>query len=282
MKLSAEEFKNWDSKSITLLGMSGVGKTFLSNLLRENGWYHYSGDYRIGTRYLDEPISDNIKMEAMKVPFLRDLLQTDSIYIENNITVDHLKPVSTFLGKLGNPESDGLTLKEFKRRQKLHRNAEIAAMGDVTAFMNKASKIYGLQKFVNDAGGSVCELDEPGVLEELAENTLSLYIQATEENEKMLIDRAKKDPKPMYYREALLDELVDEYLAKEGVDYTALIEPDEFVRWSFPKLFYSRIPRYEAIAQEFGYTITTTELFQVKTEQDFIELVTEAVRRTTG
>ena len=62
MKLSVEQYRAWKHKSITLLGMSGVGKTRLANLLRKKGgWFHYSVDYRIGTRYLGEPILDNIK-----------------------------------------------------------------------------------------------------------------------------------------------------------------------------------------------------------------------------
>ena len=31
--------------------MSGVGKTYLSSLLRAHSWFHYSGDYRIGSSY---------------------------------------------------------------------------------------------------------------------------------------------------------------------------------------------------------------------------------------
>ena len=85
MKLNREEFRNWDHKNITLLGMSGVGKTYLSSLLRQHNWFHYSIDYRIGTRYLDEPIMDLIKQQAMQAPFLRDLLRKDWIYIRNNI-----------------------------------------------------------------------------------------------------------------------------------------------------------------------------------------------------
>lgn len=103
MRMSPGEFRDWDSKRITLLGMSGVGKTTLANKLPKKSWFHYSGDYRIGTRYLDEPISDNIKRQAMEVPFLRELLRSDSIYIRSNITVDNLAPVSTFLGKVGDP-----------------------------------------------------------------------------------------------------------------------------------------------------------------------------------
>lgn len=279
MKLSAEEFLNWEHKSITLLGMSGVGKTFLSTLLRNHDWFHYSGDYRIGTRYLNEAILDNIKLQAMQVPFLRDLLRSDSIFIENNITVDHLKPVSTFLGKLGNVEAGGLSLKEYKKRQDLHHEAEIAAMKDVPAFIEKAHSLYGFNHFINDAGGSVCELDEPEVMEMLAEHTLVLYIKASKQDEHMLIERAQASPKPMYYRPELLDELLEEYKQDNDIPYVAMIDPDSFVRWSFPRLFYSRIPRYDAIASEYGYTITTKELFQVKTEKDFVELVAKAIDR---
>lgn len=279
MKLSKKEFLNWQHKSITLLGMSGVGKTYLSTMLRNNDWFHYSGDYRIGTRYLNEAILDNIKLQAMQVPFLKDLLRSDSIFIENNITVDHLKPVSTFMGKMGDIEKGGLSLKEYKRRQALHREAEIAAMKDVPDFIKKARSIYGFNHFINDAGGSVCELDEPGILELLAENTMFLYIKASEDDEKMLIERASSAPKPMYYRAKFLDELLAEYMQVNSVTYTSMIDPDSFVLWSFPQLFYSRIPRYDAIAEEYGYTITTQELFKVKTEADFVELVAKAIVR---
>jgi len=103
VRLTPDQFRHWKHKSITFLGMSGIGKTYISNILRSSDWFHYSGDYRIGTRYMNEPILDNIKSQAMQVPFLQDLLRSDSIYISNNITVDHLKPLSTFLGKLGDP-----------------------------------------------------------------------------------------------------------------------------------------------------------------------------------
>ena len=69
--------------------MSGLGKTHLSNMLRaEGGWFHYSIDYRIGTRYMGEHIADSFKREAMKVVYLRDLLLSDSIYIGSNITFE--------------------------------------------------------------------------------------------------------------------------------------------------------------------------------------------------
>jgi len=277
VKLSAEEFRQQENKSITLLGMSGVGKTFLSNILRKSDWFHYSGDYRIGTRYLNEPILDNIKIQAMQVPFLRDLLRSDSIYINNNITVDHLDAVSSFIGKLGDPELDGMSLEEFKHRQALFGKAEIAAMNDVPEFIEKAHQIYGFHNFINDAGGSLCEIDDNKLFEMLAEHTLFIYIQANEEDEKRLIERSKSAPKPLYYRPEFLDEQLAIYMQENNLDYVAMINPDDFVRWIFPRLFYSRIPRYEAIAKQYGYTIKTEDLYQIKTEDDFLTLVEAAI-----
>ena len=49
---SGKDFATQSRKAVTIFGMSGVGKTTLSNLLQDSGWYHYSVDYRIGTRYM--------------------------------------------------------------------------------------------------------------------------------------------------------------------------------------------------------------------------------------
>ena len=54
MKMSSQHFLDWKSKSITLLAMSGAGKTTLANKLPRDKWFHYSADYRIGTKYLGE------------------------------------------------------------------------------------------------------------------------------------------------------------------------------------------------------------------------------------
>lgn len=262
------------------MGMSGVGKTRLSNMLREADWFHYSGDYRIGTRYLDEAILDSIKEQAMQVPLLRELLRSDSIFIRNNITFHNLTPVSTFLGMLGNPEQGGMGLTEFKRRQNLHRQAEIAAMYDLPGFLHKAELIYGYRDFVNDVGGSLCELDEPGLLDFLAGHSLLLYIKASHADEEALIARAVSSPKPLYFREAFLDEQLAVYMRERGIEYVSLIDPRDFSGWVFPRLFRARIPRYEAIAERYGYAITTEELSQVTDEKSFLEMLETVIARS--
>lgn len=277
MRMSPQAFRDWPTKRITLLAMSGVGKTTLANKLPKDTWFHYSGDYRIGTRYLNEAIVDNIKRQAMEVPFLRDLLRSDSIYIRSNITVDNLSPISSFLGKLGAADQGGLSFAEFKRRQALHRQAEIAAMLDVAEFVKKAEEIYGYQHFLNDAGGSVCELDDPAVLEALARDTLIVYIKATPAQETLLIERARKQPKPLYYREAFLDEKLAEFMRIHGHSDSNAIAPDAFVAWVFPELFRARLPRYQAIADAYGYTVSAEAVAEVNSEANFIELVAHAL-----
>ncbi len=279
MKMSPQEFLDWPSKRITLLAMSGAGKTTLANKLPKAKWFHYSGDYRIGTRYLREPILDNIKRQAMSVPFLRELLLSDSIYISNKITVDNLAPVSTFLAKVGDPAQNGLSLQEFKRRQQLHHQAECAAMNDVPEFIHKAQDIYGYPHFINDAGGSVCELDCPDVIEKLAKNTLIIYIKIPPALEKTIIERAKTDPKPLYYREAFLDERLKEFMGLNNYATTDEMPPDEFVSWVFPELFKSRLPRYQAIADQHGYVVDATDAAAVKTEADFINMISDALAK---
>jgi hypothetical protein len=279
MKMTSQQFLDWETKSITLLAMSGAGKTTLANKLPKEKWFHYSGDYRIGTKYLDEPILDNIKKQAMEVPFLRQLLLSDSIYIRNNVSVTNLAPVSSFLGKLGNPHLGGLSLAEFKRRQKLHHQAEIAAMNDVPEFIRKAEEIYGYKNFLNDAGGSICELDAPEVLKTLAQHSLLIYIKIPSSLEQTLVERAKSSPKPLYYREAFLDEQLTKFMFFKGYKHTDEIPPDEFVTWVFPFLFQARLPRYEAIAKQYGYTLDANDIAAVNGEADFIQVIADALAK---
>jgi hypothetical protein len=279
LKLTIDDLRAWENKCVTLLGMSGVGKTHLSTLLQRQDWFHYSGDYRIGTRYLDEHILDLIKSQAMQVPFLKDLLRRDWIFVRNNIKVDDLGPVLSFVGKLGNPERGGLALGEFNHRQALYRDAEIKAMMDLPSFVRKAQEIYGYRNLVNDVGGSLCELDEPAVIELLAHHSLILYIRVPQEDETKLIERAQADPKPLYYRPQFLEAAIKDYLELRGLEFVAEIDPDDFTRWVFPRLFHARIPRYEAIARPYGYRVSSTEVAQVRDERDFLDLLEQAISR---
>jgi len=153
-------------------------------------------------------------------------------------------------------------------------------MHDVPDFLQKAREVYGYQHFINDVGGSLCELDDPVVIDLLTQHTLILYIQVTdEEEEQKLIRRSQTAPKPLYYRPDFLQQELKQYLQENALQYAAQMDPNEFTRWIFPRLFHSRIPRYEAIAKPHGYTVTSREIAEVNNESDFLKLLEIAIER---
>lgn len=280
-----ETAKDWleaPRKRLMLFGMSGLGKTYISNLLRATGsWYHYSVDYRIGTRYMGEHIVDNFKREAMRSPLLRDLLMSDSIYIGSNITFNNLAPLSTYLGKPGDPTRGGLSFAEYMARQEQHQRAEVAAMLDTGHFIDRAQDIYGYDHFVCDSSGSICEVVDPEdpvdpVLTALSEEVLMVWIEGSEAHTAELVRRFDRAPKPMYYQPAFLRAAWDAYRAETGQD-EARIDPDAFVRWTYARALAHRQPRYAAIADRWGIRVTAEDVAQVRTAGDFDGLIAAAL-----
>jgi hypothetical protein len=279
---SGRALREQSAHAVTFFGMSGVGKTTLAGLLQTHDWFQYSVDYRIGTRYMGEHIVDNFKREAMKVPFLRQLLRSDSIYIRSNISFENLSPLSTYLGKPGNESLGGIPFAEYKRRQAQHRQAEIRALLDVPEFIERATDIYGYAHFVCDSGGSLCEVVDPfddadPVLRCLAEHTMLVYIRGTASHTRMLVERFRKHPKPMYYNPAFLDEKWAEYKAERRLTSDADVDPDDFAVWGFEQLLAHRIPLYEAIAQRYGYVIDMEDVPALRTESDVLDLLARTI-----
>ena len=279
---SAEEWTAAENKRILLFGMSGVGKTHLSNILRTSGeWFHYSVDYRIGTRYMGEHIVDNFKREAMRNPFLADHLLSDSIYIASNITFANLTPLSTYIGKLGNPRQGGLPMEEYRRRQKLHHDAEVAALLDTEQFIRKATEIYSYPHFVCDSGGSICEVVEPDnaddrILRALCEEMLLIWIRGENSLLAKLMKRFHEAPKPMYYRSDFLAANWNAYRNQKNVDEEN-VSPDDFARWIYARAVDMRQPRYATIAKNWGVSIDAAEIPRIETAEDFNSLVGRAL-----
>jgi hypothetical protein len=280
---TAEDFINAPQHAVTVFGMAGVGKTRLAALLRKSRWFHYSVDYRIGTRHMGEYIVDNFKAEAMKVPFLRDLLRSDSIYISSNITFDNLDPLSSYLGTPGDPKLGGLPLAEYQRRQEQHRVAEISALCDVPHFIERARALYGYDNFIADTGGSLIEVIDPNdandpVVQSLVNNTALIYIRGTDKDTSELVRRFKRSPKPMYYTPSFLVEKWAEYKALNKIENDYDVDPAGFGAWGFEALLHNSLPRYQALADNFGYTIEASDLATVRDGDEFLDLMASAIR----
>ena len=275
--ISAKDFLANKNKRITLLGMSGVGKTHLAKLIGEEGdWFHFSGDYRIGATHLKEEIILNIANKMRSNSWLKALLDNDSISVNSQVTFDNLEPISAFLGKVGNPEEGGLPFNEFVRRQHLFLKAEKKTMYEVPEFIEK-SQAKGFSHFINDAGGSLCELDDPKLFKLLSDNTLIIYIKTSKENERVLVERAKENPKPMYYSPIFFESCLREYLAENNLEYAAQINPDSFVGWVFPKLIEDRLVKYSGLADKYGCTIKSDDLHNCDSSNDVLSLISSAL-----
>ena len=66
--------------------------------------------------------------------------------------------------------------------------------------------------------------------------------------------------------------------------YDFLLQPyvkalGEFVSWIFPFLFQSRLPRYESIAQQYGYTLDANDIAGVSGEADFIQAIADTLAK---
>jgi len=226
------------NKAITLLGMSGAGKTHFSQRLAAWGWVHYSNDFEIA----------------------------GSLGI--NVEIDDLSALSAFVGQVGDETKGGLNLAEFIHRQKLYYGAECSVLENMP--IESAQK--GSGKFVNDSTGSFCEIEDEGLIARVAEKTLLVYIETDEATQAEVIARAVEYPKPLYFPTAKLNDWLDEYCAARRVDVDK-IEPNDFSAWVFPKLFESRLPKYERLAEQYGVKVSAADLHGCQSEAAFLELI---------
>jgi hypothetical protein len=56
------------------------------------------------------------------------------------------------------------------------------------------------------------------------------------------------------------------------------MDPDDFVKWVFPKLLDYRKNKYETIAENYGYKISASEIGKIQNEEDFMSLISKAMK----
>ena len=250
MPITKKDFNAIDHKVITLMGMSGVGKTYLSLILAEQGWFHYSCDLEIGTKYLGTEIEQTLGEK-------------------NHIVAENLSQLSRYVGQLG---EGGLSLAEFKRRQQQYMKAECQSLHDLQDVV-RGAVVDGAINIVNDSTGSFCEIDNDTLLDSVDENSLIVYIKANADEEKEVLKRAQDYPKPMFFAPEKFDTWLAQYAVEKSVSSTDEFDGDDFARWVFPKLFENRLPKYQDIADKYGVTIPSEEFQGIETEQEFLDVI---------
>lgn len=263
---TGREFLDAPFQAITFLGMSGVGKTHTSATLQDWGWEHASCDYWIGMRHLKDPLVEFQKYHAPG----------------QKLSVDDLSILSDFIGKLGLERKGGYKLDFFLERQKLYYDAEEQSLLDALSELKKRSEIKDTQdlqdkrRYVLDTTGSFCEIQNEKLIDALGQKSLFVYIQAGEEERQEILKRAEEYPKPLFYNPALLLQWLDEYRDEFGVE-PGDNDPDHLARWVFPKLFFSRIPKYESMAHRYGVIIPSSDFQSIETEGQFLDLIAKAI-----
>lgn len=249
MKLSGKEFLSLPKKAVTFVGMSGVGKSYMSCMLDDWGWHSHSCDYLIGTDYLAEQLSGGKDMRA-----------------------DDIGSLSAFVGQVGDVAKGGLALDEFQRRQKLYYDAEVQSLRDACSVIDDAD-----QSVIIDSSGSICEIEDDELMNELGARSLFVYLKVRQEGHGDILSRAVQYPKPLYFSPDFLLERLEYYKAQFDVESVQQIDPLEFLRWVFPFLFESRLPKYQALADAHGVTIYSDQFYGVKSEGELLQVIADAL-----
>lgn len=250
MTITKSDFSAIENKVITLMGMSGVGKTYLSMMLAREKWFHYSCDLQIGTTYLGQEIEKTLGES-------------------NKITADDLSQLSRYVGQVG---KQGLSIEEFKRRQNNYIDAECQSLRELQDVVRHGIA-QGYENVLNDSTGSFCEIDNDTILDSVDENSLIVYIKASAEEEKEVLIRAQEYPKPMFFSPERFDYWIEEYRAEKNLKSCDDFDTKDFGRWVFPRLFENRLPKYQAIADKYGVTISSEEFQGVDTADDFLKII---------
>ena len=267
-------------RRITLFGTSGVGKTTLAERLSRGAWYHYSGDYRIATRYLNEAIADWLEKEAQSHPLLARLIAADALRLQGKARFDNLQILSAYVGKLGR---GGYDLATFLTRQRLFADAEKQAMYDVDAFIARAIARHGKHAFINDAGGSIGEyIGDETLFAYLSQHTLLVYIHADDELNEEILRRAIAHPKPICYDPDFLDDAIRAYGELTGEGHPDQFDADNFLRFVAPKMLAHRRARFTELARRYGVMLDAREVWRIQSSEEFEQLLNRAVREQRG
>ena len=258
MKISTNELPGFQFKRFALLGMSGLGKTFISRtLVKQDNWLHYSVDYEIG----------------------KILFKNEHRNLLDGFEVGNLTNLSDFLGKPGSPSMGGISFSEYLTRQQLHRDAEIKATLNASSLIEASPE---LSNFVCDTSGSICELVNPSdendaILKSLSKNFLIICLEAPDYMYQVLIDRFLAKPKPMYYEENFLHSLWKSF--RDDTSTTCdEINPDDFMIYGFKALIKRRKAIFDTISKNWGISLNFEQLREVKCAADLIGAIECAIR----
>jgi hypothetical protein len=110
----------------------------------------------------------------------------------------------------------------------------------------------------------------------LAASTLMVWIEGSAAHTAELVRRFDKAPKPMAYQPAFLAQVWQDYLGQNKLTEDK-VDPDAFIRWTYAQALAHRQPRYRAMAQRWGLTVSAKDMGRVASAADFDALIARAL-----
>ncbi len=208
----------------------------------------------------------------MKVPFLRDLLRSDSIKIESNITFSNLDPLSTYLGRPGEREEGRAGARRIPAPAGAapdRRDRGAAAMCPISSSAPSGSmatpRLHRRYRRLADRGGRPGRCRGSGDQGARRAARCCSTSAAPSGDAAELVRRFRHSPKPMYYQPPFL---VAEMGGVQGAERDRQSDDERRSRrrsgaWGFEALLTDRLPRYQQLADKFGYTVEAADLATV-------------------
>ena len=242
-----------------IVGMSGIGKSWLARQLVANGrWRRVSIDTEIQSRYLREEILSSYHEEVAACPMISRLQALDAVTLDLDHHQETLAPLTAWLGMPGDPRFGGITIDEYQRRQDAHFAAERCALEDLLNTCDDGPPL------LVDTGGSFCEvvsIDEP-LFKDLQQKFRIVSLRESDALVSRLIDRFSAHPKPIYYPRDLLANYWQMYLQSGSIEEHEVM-PNEFALFAYERLIALRREKYRAIADQSALCIDAANLLSL-------------------
>ncbi len=232
--------------AIVLIGMSGVGKSHWASIYGKGGCV-VSADEQIADKISDKMREAGIGGEGEK---------------------EKIDRLAAFVGKFGGKKYGGFEYYKFLERQEIYSNAERDSLRDWSQILpNWLGRKGEDDVSLYDTTGSFCEILRDEIhnpyspSQKLKEHACIVYLACSGEEEEILLKRQLERPKPMVYNRGCFEGWLSDYQRQKSVAEEN-IDPEDFLRFVFPKAIEPRRARYEEFANVIVATDELEDLLQ--------------------
>ncbi len=241
-----------------IVGMSGIGKSWLSRQLDASGFWRYiSVDAKIQSQHLAEEIFSRFHKEVAAGPMISRLYALGALRLDIEHHHETLAPLTAWLGMPGGSKFGGIPFKEYTQRQNTHFKAERQVIEELLTMENNGHPL------LVDTSGSFCEvisIDDP-IFASIQKKFRIISLRESDAAINMLINRFRAHPKPIYYPLDLLQQYWRNFLSTRQLNEHDVV-PNEFATWAYEKLIVNRRKKYAAIAEKSNLCIEADCLHQ--------------------